>query len=73
MAAEKDKLGELEQFFKSVPLPKQVELEKGIIIKNVPKFIESHLAVLQHAGEKPVFESFWTRLRKLREIIADAG
>lgn len=59
----------LEEFFAKAKLPKQVDLYPGIKIVDTAGFIESHLEVLKANGTKGVFDVFYVRLARLKEIL----
>jgi hypothetical protein len=69
MAITDKQINELEEFFKKVKLPTTVELEEGSTIVNVRQFIDSHLKVLRNNGDKPMYEVFFNRLLRLKEIL----
>lgn len=53
---------------KSLPseLPDKVQLQPGVTIMDLPKFIESHLSMVE-AGDEPWREVYRYRLEILRE------
>lgn len=69
MAVTEKQINELEAYFKKANLPAAVQLDVGSTIQNVPQFIESHLKVLRNNGALAIFEVFYVRLLKLKEII----
>ncbi len=60
-------LEELEAFFNSVELPKQLRLHKAILITDVPLFVKGHLAVLKSKGIG--IGGFYQHLLEAREMI----
>jgi hypothetical protein len=62
-------LDELEAFFKKTILPASIQLDEGSKILDVTAFIDSHLKVLRNNFEKPVYEVFYSRLLRLKEIL----
>jgi len=71
MAYTENDLAELEDFFKSVKLPPTVQLTAGVLVTDTAKFLESHFAVLREGKGKPVYDAFYQRLLKLKEIVQD--
>jgi hypothetical protein len=61
-------LKEIEEFFRNARLPKEVDLFPGTKIIDVPRFVGSHIGVLRNGGEKPIYDVFWQRLLKLKEL-----
>jgi hypothetical protein len=68
MVSDKE-LADMEIFLRTAKKPKEIDLTAGTRIVDVPKFIQSHLAVLQTVGNKPVYDGFWIRLVQLREVL----
>jgi hypothetical protein len=68
MAVTKKQIEELEIYFKGIKLPESIVLDGGTTIVDVPKFIESHITVLQNSGENTVYEVFHDRLVKLKVL-----
>jgi hypothetical protein len=62
-------LPDLEQFFNSVSLPKEVRLSQCETITDVKKFVRSHLDVLKANSGNPAYMPFYERLLKLKEIL----
>ena len=61
---------ELEEFFKSTPIPDgPIILGPGETIINTHKFIDSHLAVIRRKNGIPTFRPYFDRLVKLKEIL----
>ena len=71
MATTEKEIREIEDFFRSNKPPKEVKLGEGITVTDTVKFISSHLAVLRNNGEKPMYEVFYLRLLKLKEIVSN--
>jgi hypothetical protein len=68
MYTEKD-INELEQFFKTVSLPKELQLTPDQKITDVKKFYENHLAAVRANIGKNTFNSFYDRLVKMKELL----
>jgi len=69
MAVTGKQIEELELYFNKATLPESIALDSGTTITEVPKFIGSHLAILHNCGDKPVYEVFYNRLIKLKELL----
>lgn len=65
------KIAAIEQFFASAKLPKQIELYPGIKVINTAGFIESHLSILKANGYKGIYDVFYCRLERLKELQPD--
>lgn len=63
------KLAELRSYFSTATFPKEVKLDEGIVITDLPKFINSHFQVIT-SGNKMQEEIFLPRLMKLKELLA---
>lgn len=63
-------LTDLENFFAKTKLPKTIQLDEGSKLVDVPNFVQSHLNVLKANPDKPVNDVFYTRLLRLKELIA---
>ena len=70
MAVTEKQLNELEEFFKKVSRVGAVQLDEGSKVENVSIFVDSHLKVLRHNGDKPMYDVFYQRLLKLREKLS---
>jgi len=68
MYTEKE-LNELEQFFKSTTLPKEIQLTRDQRVSDVKKFIDSHLQVCRGNLNNKAFQSFYDRLVKLKDLL----
>lgn len=60
---------EYEQIFNSLNLPAEIRLSAGVYIKDVSKFIESHLIVLKSTDNERQKELHSTRLDQLINLI----
>ena len=60
---------ELEAAFEGIDLPEEVELYSGVVVKDVPKFIESHITTIKNASNLRMSGVFVDRLVRLLEII----
>jgi hypothetical protein len=60
---------EYEEIFNHLNLPEEVKLSSGVYIKEVRKFIESHLLVLKSANNQRQKELHSMRLDRLLELI----
>ena len=63
------KIVEIERFLTGAKLPDQVQLYPGIKVTNTARFVESHLEVLKAYGCKGLWDVFYTRLARLKELI----
>jgi hypothetical protein len=68
MYTEKE-IAELEQFFKSTTLPKEIQLTPAERIADVKKFISSHLEAVRANIGNNAFTSFFDRMVKLKELL----
>ena len=59
---------DLETFFASRNLPKQIQLNKGEKITDIKTFVQSHLHIAKHSPER-VAAPFYDRLVKLRGLL----
>jgi uncharacterized protein DUF6965 len=62
-------LSELRSYFDNATLPKEIKLDEGIVITDIPKFINSHFLVIT-SGNKMQEEIFLPRLLKLKELLS---
>lgn len=62
-------IDELEAYFKSKELPQTLKINRAITITNVPRYIESHLAIIRNYQDKQTFKGFYNRLIELKEIL----
>jgi len=60
---------ELEAAFIGIDLPEEAQLYPGVIIRDVPKFIASHIATIKNASNARMSDAFVDRLVRLLEII----
>jgi len=58
---------ELEAYFTEITLPEQIELERGVMIKDLPLFLESHLSYVKLKGDLKSAEVFIHRLHLLKD------
>ncbi|MBB6501649.1 DUF6965 family protein [Pedobacter cryoconitis] len=58
---------ELEAYFTGITLPEQIELEKGVVIMDIPLFLESHLSYVKKNGHLKSADVFIYRLNLLQE------
>ena len=70
MAVTEKQITDLDGLFKKTKLPASFQLDEGTKISDVPAFIESHLNVLKHNPDKPIYEIFYTRLLVLKGLIS---
>ncbi len=70
MATTEKQIEELEIYFEKAKLPAFVQLDEGSKILDVPAFIKSHLNVLRTNSDKPIYEVFYNRLLRLKELIS---
>lgn len=57
---------ELETYFNSVELPKEMRVSNFEYIHDVKKFVESHLSYLKHNPGNKLFEPYYNRLIELK-------
>ena len=69
MAKQETTIAELDIFFSTAKLPSELQLYPGTKVVDLPTFVESHLAVLKHSGSHGIYEVFYTRLIRLREMM----
>ena len=62
-------IAELESFFAKAKLPKELVLDAGTKVSNVAHLVKSHLNVLKHNGDKPIYDVFYERLLKVKELV----
>ncbi|RZM21468.1 MAG: hypothetical protein EOO88_33145 [Pedobacter sp.] len=62
---------ELEASFVGIDLPEEAELYPGVIVRDVPKFIASHIATIKNASNARMSDAFVDRLVRLLEIIEE--
>jgi hypothetical protein len=67
--ADKD-IQEMEEFFKTAELPQTITLSAGAIIKDVPAFVYSHLAIIKLRKGVGIFEVFYDRLVMVKNKIS---
>jgi hypothetical protein len=62
-------VAELYEYFKNKELPQTLQFDTAVRIMDVPKFVDSHFAVIKHNGITPAFSSYLLRLNVLRDIL----
>ena len=62
-------LTDLETYFKTATLPKQVRLSQCETIVDAQKFVKSHISVLKANSGNVAYLPFWERLIKLKGIL----
>jgi len=62
-------IDELELFFSKAKLPTTIQLDSGSNITDVKQFVASHLNVLRNNDDKPMYDVFYSRLLRLKELI----
>lgn len=60
---------DLEEYFKTATLPKELQINRSTRITNVRRMVDNHLEVLKQNGDKPTFSTFYDRLLQVKEII----
>jgi len=60
---------ELERYFSTAILPKEIKLDESTAIIDVKQFVNSHLGVIRQSGDKQLFSSFYTRLCRLKDLL----
>jgi hypothetical protein len=58
---------ELDAYFTGITLPEQIELERGVMIMDLPLFLESHLNYVKLKGDLKSVEVFVHRLHLLKD------
>lgn len=66
-------LNELEEYFKTATLPKELWLNKATHITNVRAMVDSHIEVLKVNEGRPAFGAFYDRLRQVKKAIDSIG
>lgn len=66
-------LEELEAYFEGLTLPTQVELVQGVVIEDVPLFLESHISYLKRNPGLKSADVFLMRLNQLHDKIEAGG
>jgi len=63
-------IAELETYFTGIILPKEpIEICQGSTITDIPKFIDSHLAIVKTYNGKRTFLPYLTRLFELKQYL----
>lgn len=57
---------ELEAYFAGIELPDRIELEQGVVIEDIPLFLESHFSYVKNNGDLKSAEVFVIRLNQLQ-------
>jgi len=60
---------ELEAYFEGIELPDQVELVTGVVIMDVPLFLESHFSYIKNNVGLKSTDVFLSRLNELHVIL----
>ena len=60
---------ELEAYFQGIELPEQVELVTGVVIMDVPLFLQSHFSYIKNNPGLKSTDVFLQRLNDLQVII----
>ena len=60
---------ELESYFAGIELPEHITLEQGVVIVDVPLFLESHFSYIKANGHLKSSDVFLFRLNKLHGIL----
>lgn len=64
-----DKIADLETFFATATLPPTIKLNEWSTIIDLPKFVESHMAIVKANPGKKWFLPYLERLQRLRELL----
>lgn len=64
----KKRIKELEDFFNSIEIPKELRLNKCSYAPDLPKMIQTHLAVVKNQN-KLVYLPYLERLELVKEIL----
>jgi len=62
---------ELEAAFIGIDLPEEAQLYPGVIIRDVPKFIASHITTIKNANNARMSDAFIDRLVRLLDVIEE--
>jgi hypothetical protein len=62
-------LEELEAYFNGIELPEKVELVQGVVIEDVPLFLQSHFSYVRNNGTLKSADAFLQRLIQLQVIL----
>jgi hypothetical protein len=62
---------ELEAYFTGIELPEKVELVQGVVIEDIPLFLDSHFSYLKKNGDLKSADVFLMRLRQLQAKIEE--
>jgi len=57
---------ELEAYFTGIELPEKVELVQGVVIEDLPLFLESHFSYIKKNGGLKSADVFMLRLHQLQ-------
>lgn len=63
---------ELEGYFAGIELPQRIVLVSGVVIEDVPLFLQSHFEYIHDNPTLKSIEAFKTRLRRCVEVL-EAG
>lgn len=63
---------ELEAYFAGIELPEKVELVKGVVIEDVPLFLQSHFSYIKANETLKSVDVFIQRLHQLHVILEEA-
>lgn len=63
---------ELEAYFTGIELPEKIELEQGVVIEDLPLFLDSHFNYLKNNSDLKSAEVFLIRLNKLHDRLEGA-
>lgn len=69
MTQQEINLDELEAFFASVPLPKDIQFDSGTTIHDLPSFLQNYFRTLRSNISPAVAEPRIYRLMKLKELL----
>lgn len=56
---------ELEVYFAGIELPEKMELQQGVVIEDLPLFLESHFSYVKNNSDLKSAEVFVIRLHQL--------
>jgi hypothetical protein len=62
-------LEELEIYFNGIALPEKVELVQGVVIEDVPLFLQSHFSYVRNNRALKSADAFLQRLNQLHAIL----
>jgi len=71
MKVSTEAIQKLDDFFKLVKLPKSIQIGPGETLTDVPRFLESHFAIVKSFPDVSIYEVFYLRLLKIKELLSE--